>query len=321
VTSNKGAAVAETTILLKVLLKQRHLQGHGAFCREYDRVAAKIEPELKGSWPSKAQFYRWLSGELTGLPYAHHCRILESMFPDWTAEQLFQPYSGSLDFVPQPGTPRVEKLTPQSIPVNTRSGQSMSGNESPEPEETPTAAMSAISPSEIVGTYPYRSRFPSSAWWDLISNATRQIDLLGYTLYFLSLEHPGLVDTLRAKCESGCIVRAAIADPASPHVAYRDKEEGQPITLVVRINSTIKHFTPLLDCENFEIHYQDIPLYNSIFRFDDEMLVTPHLFATPGSSAPLLHLRRLDDNGLFSRFASHFEEVWSTTRPVDWADQ
>ncbi len=174
------------------------------------------------------------------------------------------------------------------------------------------------SSNEIVGTYPYRSEFPVSAWWDLITGATRQIDLLGYTLYFLAMQHPELVDTLRRKCDDGCVVRAAIADPISPHVAYRDAEEDQPITLTVRINSTIKHFTPLLDCENFQVRYQDIPLYNSIFRFDDEMLVTPHLYATTGASAPMLHLRRTGNGGLFGRFANHFETVWFNTAPVDW---
>jgi len=89
-------------IVLKVLLQHRHLQTHRAFCREYDRVAAKSDPTLRGGWPSKAQFYRWISGELVGLPYPDHCRILERMFPDWKVDQLFQVYDGGIDFVPEP---------------------------------------------------------------------------------------------------------------------------------------------------------------------------------------------------------------------------
>ncbi|MGH3565115.1 MAG: NUDIX domain-containing protein [Pseudonocardia sp.] len=73
----------------------------------------------------------------------------------------------------------------------------------------------------------------------------------------------------------------AIADPGSAHVRYRDAEEEQPITLVARINTTLKAFAPLAECVNFDMHNQDVPLYNSIFRFDDQMLITPHLFATP----------------------------------------
>lgn len=169
---------------------------------------------------------------------------------------------------------------------------------------------------EVVATYPYRSDMSSQSWWKLISPAENQIDLLGYTLYFLALDHPEFVATLQDKCENGCKVRAVIANPESEHVANRDREEREPITIRARIATTMKHFRSLRDCAGFEIRYQDAPLYNSVFRFDDQMLVTPHLFAVPGASAPLLHLRRLAPNGMFSRFSTHFENIWSSTTPI-----
>ncbi|MGH3693914.1 MAG: hypothetical protein ACRDRX_07990 [Pseudonocardiaceae bacterium] len=108
-------------VVLKVLLQHRHLQTHRVFCREYDRVAAKADPTLRGGWPSKAQFYRWLSGELVGLPYPDHCRILESMFPGWKVDQLFQAHVGGIDFVPEPAktvaTPTVH-ATPSTGPAD-----------------------------------------------------------------------------------------------------------------------------------------------------------------------------------------------------------
>jgi hypothetical protein len=284
--SGSGEGTPSGPIALKVLLQQRHLQTHRAFCREYDKIADKLDRSLRGSWPRKAQFYRWLSGELIGLPYPDHCRILEAMFPGWKAAQLFETYDPSVEC----------------------------GAEDEHQEE---AAAVATGTAEIVNAYPYRSHFTNAAWWDLISGATKQIDLLGYTLYFLSLDHPQLIETLREKCANGCVVRATIADPDSEHVAYRDQEEDQPITIVARIKSTIKHFAPLVGVEGFELRYHNTPLYNSIFRFDDDMLVTPHLYATPGSAAPLLHLRNLGTNGLFTRFAGHFEGMWSSARPAD----
>jgi hypothetical protein len=175
----------------------------------------------------------------------------------------------------------------------------------------------ATAGAEIVGSYPYRSEMPVSDWWRVITRATRQIDLLGYTLYFLPMQHPQLVTTLSEKCEGGCKVRAAIGEPDSRYVADRDDEEQLAMTLSVRILTTLKYLQPLLDCDNFELRFQDVPLYNSIFRFDDEMFVTPHLYATTGAEAPLLHLRRLGPNGMFSRFSSHFERVWAErTRPL-----
>ena len=112
-------------VVLKVLLQHRHLQTHRAFCREYDRVAAKADPTLRGGWPSKAQFYRWISGELVGLPYPDHCRILERMFPDWKVDQLFQIYDGGIDFVPEPPTPRVQAPNIQPVSQTKENGSAV----------------------------------------------------------------------------------------------------------------------------------------------------------------------------------------------------
>jgi hypothetical protein len=178
------------------------------------------------------------------------------------------------------------------------------------------SADAASANAEIIAAYPYRSEMPNSGWWELIERANRQIDLLGYTLYFLPMGYPRLIETLQQKCTNGCTIRAVIADPESRYVEDRDKEEDLAMTLIVRIDTSLKFFAPLMQCENFEMRQQDVPLYNSVFRFDDEMLVTPHLYATPGSSAPMLHLRRLGPNGMFSRFATHFDSIWATTTPV-----
>jgi len=78
--------------LLKALLTEQHLQRYETFRAEYDRVASQIAPELQRTAPSRAQYYRWLTGQLKGgTPYPDACRVLESMFPPWTAEDLFGP--------------------------------------------------------------------------------------------------------------------------------------------------------------------------------------------------------------------------------------
>src|SRR5690606_1115481 len=86
--------------------------------------------------------------------------------------------------------------------------------------------------SELVRMHPYRSEMPNAAWRELISNAQQQIDLLGYTLYFLPMEHPQFIDTLRQKCANGCKIRAVIGHPESKYVADRDLEEDLALTLV-----------------------------------------------------------------------------------------
>ena len=80
---------------LRVLLRQRHWK-YATFCTEYDKAAKSVDPSLTGTWPSRAQFHRWINGEVRGMPYPDACRVLEAMFPGWTAEQLFAPSSDEL---------------------------------------------------------------------------------------------------------------------------------------------------------------------------------------------------------------------------------
>lgn len=76
--------------VLKSLLVQRHLQKYETFRGEYVRVAGQIAPELRKTAPSRAQYYRWLSGGLKGRqPYPDACRVLEAMLPPWTVSELF----------------------------------------------------------------------------------------------------------------------------------------------------------------------------------------------------------------------------------------
>jgi hypothetical protein len=82
--------MTSTLVRLKVLLREHRWQTYRTFQREYDKAAQSIDPVLVSTWPSRAQFARWLSGDLKGLPYPDHCRVLERMLPGWTAEQLFQ---------------------------------------------------------------------------------------------------------------------------------------------------------------------------------------------------------------------------------------
>jgi hypothetical protein len=78
-------------VVLKKLLRQKHWQTYRTFCRQYDNAARMIDASLVGSYPSRAQLHRWQSGDVKGLPYPHHCEVLEAMFPGVTVQQMFAP--------------------------------------------------------------------------------------------------------------------------------------------------------------------------------------------------------------------------------------
>ncbi len=102
--------MSEQPVMLKILLREKHWQNYSTFCAEYDKAARRIDTDLAGRYPSRAQLHRWLTGAVRGLPYADHCRVLEEMFPGWTAEQLFQPSTGE-----RPFTTPATATTPASV--------------------------------------------------------------------------------------------------------------------------------------------------------------------------------------------------------------
>lgn len=175
---------------------------------------------------------------------------------------------------------------------------------------------SASASAELVNAYAHRSDVPADLWWGLLCGANSHIDLLAYALLHLPENHPRLVDLLRGKAAASCVVRIAIADPDCAKVAERDAEEGLGGTLGARIRTSLRYLDALRDCPGAELRFHAIPMYNSVFRFDDDMFVTPHVYGRPGRLSPLLHLRRRQEDGVFDNYLTHLEDVWAIAVPI-----
>jgi len=169
---------------------------------------------------------------------------------------------------------------------------------------------------EIVTAYPYRNACPTSVWTKLIDSAEKQITFAGYTNYFLWQEQSRLPDRLKAKAAAGCSIRFLIGDPDSDVTRRREEVEGVPLTVSTRIRITLDALERMGVVEGLETRFSDEHIALSVFSFDDEMLVTPHLSSLLGHESPMLHLRRLGDDGLFDRFAGHVEALWKNGRSV-----
>lgn len=175
---------------------------------------------------------------------------------------------------------------------------------------------SEVARSEVVEIYPHRADSPLDLWSRLFSEVSSQLDLLVYAALFLPEQEPRLVSRLAKKAAQGLAMRLLIGDPDSPEVAQRGAEELIGDSLAYRIRNALHHFEALRDTPGVEVRLHATTLYNSVFRFDDEMLVTPHVYGLPGAHAPLLHLRRLAEGDLFSTYAESFDRVWTVARPA-----
>jgi hypothetical protein len=110
-----------------------------------------------------------------------------------------------------------------------------------------------------------------------------------------------------------------VADPDCAQVAERDALEQLGGTLAGHIRLALMWLQELATTPNAAVGLHAVHLYNSVFRFDDQMIVTPHLFRAHGCRHPALHLRRLTAFGRFESFAEQFQQVWDTVRLVEAA--
>lgn len=172
---------------------------------------------------------------------------------------------------------------------------------------------------EIVSAYPYRNACPTSVWSDLIDQASQNITFAGYTNYFIWQEQPRLADRLRRKARDGCRIRFLLGDPESEVTRQREEIEDVPLTVSTRIRITLDALEKMRDrAPGLEARFSDQHIALSVFSFDDQMLVTPHLSSLLGHDSPMFHLRRLSDDGLYDRFAGHVAALWEGSSRSVW---
>ena len=269
--------------LLRRLLRSRHLQNHAAFCREYDRVAEAVDPVLVGRHPSRAQFFRWQSGELLGTPYPDHCRVLEAMFSGYTAAQMFAPDDGQAPAAPLTGGPGAVL--------------------------------------DIVAAFTTRAEFAAAMPVHGLLDGARDIRALGLSLNVISQQVPDR--RLTAMIGSGTQIRCAFLRPDGTAIAEREHEEGHPpgllsgltrtnITALARLRDRLapsaRHQVDLRT-------YDEVPRHN-VLLIDELCVAQPYLGDARGLDSPTLVIRRGHGPGLFAVYEQVFETIWARSCPV-----
>ncbi|WP_062984484.1 helix-turn-helix transcriptional regulator [Nocardia anaemiae] len=183
------------------------------------------------------------------------------------------------------------------------------------PQTRPDLTAGAPATAEVLSAYAHRADIPNDLWISLLLEATEQIDIIGYAYPFVFELLPDAADIIRDKCRSGARVRLAFADPDCDHVAERDNLEQMRGTLPGRIRNALSMLGQLTNTHGCQIGLHTTHLYNSVFRFDDRMIVTPYLVRARGYQHPALYLRQLSPHGIFSSFADQAEQIWETVAP------
>jgi hypothetical protein len=183
------------------------------------------------------------------------------------------------------------------------------------PDAVSTSRAAEINQSEIIRTYPNRNAVPADVWDHLFRGSTRTIDILVYVGMFLT-EKPDLPRVLNKKAKDGVVIRMLFGARDSAAVIQRSTDEGiGPHTISAKIDHALAYFREVGSTPGIEIRTHGTILYNSLYRFDDEMIVNPHVYGKMASHAPALHLRRLSAGTLFTTYAESFDAVWATAVP------
>lgn len=173
----------------------------------------------------------------------------------------------------------------------------------------------AVSP-ELVALYPQRAELPIAQYIDLVGQARERIDVLVYAAVFLHEAYPRWNELLTQRATEGCAIRIALGDADSTAVQQRGEEERYGHGIESRCRLALMHYRPLLQLPGVEIRTHATTLYNSIYRADDQMLVNGHVFGVNAYGAPVWHLRRAEDGGMFDTYVQSFDAVWDTAQPA-----
>jgi transcriptional regulator with XRE-family HTH domain len=175
----------------------------------------------------------------------------------------------------------------------------------------------SASHAEIVTLYPHRSEVPRHLWLDLLTGAGRRIWLYANASLFLPEDNPDSIAIIQRKAEAGMDVRILMADPDSPECIKRGVEERLFDAIPARVRMALAYYAPLAGVPGVDFRLQAETLYNSIFVYDDEMLINQHVYGMYGYMAPILHLRRMEGGDFFDMYVRSFERVWDVSSPIE----
>ncbi|EIE99810.1 helix-turn-helix domain-containing protein [Saccharomonospora glauca] len=168
--------------------------------------------------------------------------------------------------------------------------------------------------SELVYLYPSRSSITGVTWERLINGVRQQMDVLVFSGAFL-VEQYNLVPIIRDKAAQGVRFRLLVGDETSPAVIQRAVDEGTPGGLEGRVQMMRRYLADVAGLDGVEVRTHGTILYNSLYRFDDDLLVNGHAHGGLAGQNPVMHLRRLPTGQMWQHYMRSFERVWEQATP------
>ncbi|GAA3554268.1 XRE family transcriptional regulator [Amycolatopsis ultiminotia] len=172
----------------------------------------------------------------------------------------------------------------------------------------------AADETELVHFYPSRSAITGANWQELLSGVAEQMDVLVFSGAFL-VEQYDLIPLIQKKAQEGVRFRLLVGDEKSEAVIQRAIDEGTPGGLEGRIQLMRRYLADVANLDGVEVRTHGTILYNSIYRFDDQLLVNPHAHGALAGQSPVMHFKRQPSGGIWQHYMKSFERVWQIATP------
>lgn len=167
---------------------------------------------------------------------------------------------------------------------------------------------------ELVQVWPARSTVPGDVWEALIAQTGNRLEVLVYAAAFL-IETHGLPQVLRQLSDRGGAARILLGDSADPLLAQRGVDENLP-NLPGRAASALEYLGDVPALPGIQVRLHATPLYVSLFRFADTLMVNAHTHGVPAKDSPVLQLAKVPGGALFHYYEQAFDRVWAAGRTV-----
>ena len=182
------------------------------------------------------------------------------------------------------------------------------------PESTESPQARSASGAELVRIYPNRGAVPAEYWYECIENATENIDLLAYSCTFLMDGHDNIGKLLTERAGQGVQIRILVGDPDSEAVFLRGDEEGIGDHMAARCSLSAGYLRDAYGVSGISIRKHGTTLYNSIYRFDNDIMVNTHAYGIQAGSNPVMHFRKVPGGQLFDHYVQSFDNVWAKSK-------
>ncbi len=280
--------------LLAALLESKGLQRYGSFRVAYEKAARSLDRERGGIAPSRAQFHRWLTGDLRGLPHTDHCRILEHLLTGYSSAQLF-------------------KSSPDGIRAPAKDNRAHAGVGLP----------ASAGVADVTAVFASRSEFAASIEPRALFDGASRIRACGLSLNLICQQVPD--QQLRRMLAEGTQIACLFLDPDGEAIKAREQEEEYTAGHLTGLNNiNIQVMTKLRDHlppeaqERLHLGVYDETIRFNIILVDDQTCVAqPYLPQARGIDAPVLLMRRNGTpGGLYPVFEQVYEAIAERSRQV-----